>query len=197
LAGLVAALSAGLSLGCSRGGPAPAAAAESAREPVETELAVMPNNLTLVSAANRITAIGTEGELAWQLTLPDGDVAIAPVSIALNSVTYVRGGRALHAVLPEGKCLWSKPLDGQAYPRSRASNSPIAMSDSTVAVIVGDDVVRYDYQGNVRWRVSIPEGHVVGKPVAGMDGSLRVQTTSGVYSVNPDGQVSWRRLTGS
>jgi len=156
----------------------------------------MPNNLMVVSTKNRVTAIGTEGELAWELTLPDGDSAIAPASVAMNSVTYIRGRRELHAILPEGKCLWSKPLDGEAYSGTRATNAPIAMSDSTVAVIVGDDVIRYDYEGKVRWRVTIPDGHVVGRPVAGMDGSVRLPTSSGVYSVNPDGNVSWRRVTG-
>jgi outer membrane protein assembly factor BamB len=181
---------------CAREAPAPAATVEPARATGESELAVLPNNVALLSMKGRITAIRGDGELAWELALPDGDSAIAPVAVALNSVAYIRGAKAIHAARPEGKWLWSKPLDGQSSARSRATNTPVAMSDSTVALIVGDDVLRFDHTGAVRWRITIPEGKIVGRPAAGMDGSLLVHTTAGVYSINPEGTVAWRRAVG-
>jgi outer membrane protein assembly factor BamB len=184
-------------LGCAREAPAPAATVEPARTTGESELAVLPNNMTLLSAKNRIIAIRGDGDIAWELALPDGDTVIAPVAVGLNSVTYVRGAKAIHAALPEGKWLWSKPLEGQAAARSRAANTPVAMSDSTVALVVGDDLLRFDHDGAVRWRISLPEGKVLGRPAAGMDGSLLVHTSAGVYSVNPEGTVSWRRVVGT
>ncbi|HWP04168.1 MAG TPA: hypothetical protein VNN72_00440, partial [Polyangiaceae bacterium] len=155
---------------CAREAPAPAATVEPARAPIESELAVLPNNVAILSSKGRITAIGGDGNIVWELALPDGDAAIAPVAVGLNSVAYVRGTKAIHAVRPEGKWLWSKPLDGQSSGRSRATNTPVAMSDSTVALIVGDDVLRFDHEGALRWRLSIPEGKIVGRPAAGMDG---------------------------
>jgi outer membrane protein assembly factor BamB len=71
------------------------------------------------------------------------------------------------------------------------------MSDSTVALVVGDDVVRFEHDGAIRWRFTLPEGRVVSRPAAGMDGSLLVHTTGGVYSINPEGAVSWRRVVGN
>lgn len=181
---------------CAREAPAPAATIEPARTAGESELAVLPNNVAILSTKNRIVAIRGDGDVAWELVVPEGDAVIAPVAVGLNSVAYVRGTKAIHAAGADGKWLWSKPLEGQSSARSRSTNTPIAMSDSTVALVVGDDVLRFDHNGAVRWRVSIPEGKIVGRPAAGMDGSLLVYTTAGVYSINPEGAVSWRRVIG-
>jgi hypothetical protein len=172
--------------------PAPVTSA-----PPEVTLAVLPNNTTVQAVKDRLSAVGTNGEIAWQLTLPEGDMAIAPVAVAMNSVTYVRGAKSVHALLPEGKWLWSRPLDGRSYSRTRASDSPVAMSDSTVALVIGDDVLRFDHSGAVRWRVTIPDGHVISQPAAGMDGSLIISTTAGIYSINPEGNISWKRVLGN
>lgn len=186
-----------LGLGCAQksagANPAPVASAA----PPEVTIAVLPNNTTVHSLKDRISAVGTNGEVAWQLTLPEGDTAIAPAAVAMNSVAYIRGAKSLHAVLPEGKWLWSRPLDGRSYLRSRATDTPVAMSDSTVALVIGNDLLRFDHTGAVRWRVTLPEGHVVSQPAAGMDGSLLVFTTAGLYSVNPDGNIAWKRLVGN
>lgn len=190
-------LSALFSFACAREAPPPPATVEPARSSVETELAVLPNNMAIVSTKNRIIAIRNDGDVAWELTLPDGDTTIAPIAVALNSVAYVRGAKELHAALPEGKWLWSKPLEGQSSARSRGTNTPVAMSDSTVVLVVGDDLVRFDLNGNVKWRFTLPEGRVLGRPAAGMDGSLLVHTTAGLYSINPEGNVSWRHVVGS
>lgn len=165
--------------------------------PPEVTLVVLPNNTSVQTVKDRLAAVNTNGEVAWQLSLPDGDTAIAPPAVAMNSVAYVRGSKSLHAVMPEGKWLWSRPLDGRSYSRTRASDSPVALSDSTVALVIGDDVLRFDHAGTVRWRVSLPEGHVVSQPAAGMDGSLLVATTAGLYSINPEGNISWKRAIGN
>lgn len=185
------------SVGCTQkyAGANPAPSASSA--PAEVTLAVLPNNTTVQTVKDRVSAVSTTGELSWQLTLPEGDMAIAPAAVALNSVAYIRGAKAIHAVLPEGKWLWSRPLDGRSFSRTRASDSPVALSDSTVALVIGDDVVRFDHSGTVRWRVSLPDGHVISQPAAGMDGSLLVSTTTGLYSINPEGNISWKRVIGN
>jgi outer membrane protein assembly factor BamB len=157
--------------------PAPPAASAA---PAEVTIVVMPNNTTVQTVKDRLSAVTTNGELAWQLTIPEGDTAIAPAAVAMNSVAYVRGGKAIHAATPEGKWLWSRPLDGRSFARTRAADSPVAMSDSTVALVIGDDVLRFDHTGSVRWRVTLPDGHVIAPPAAGMDGSLVVYTTAGL-----------------
>lgn len=174
----------------------PAPAASSAGAAHEVTIVVSPNNTTVQTVKDRMAAVTTNGEVAWQLTIPDGDMAIAPAAVAMNSVAYVRGNKAIHAATPEGKWLWSRPLDGRSFARTRASDSPVAMSDSTVALVIGDDVLRFDHAGAVRWRVTLPEGHVIAQPAAGMDGSLVVSTTAGLYSINPEGNIAWKRVVG-
>jgi hypothetical protein len=174
--------------------PAPPVASAA---PAEVTIVVMPNNTTVQTVKDRLSAVTTNGELAWQLTIPEGDTAIAPAAVAMNSVAYVRGGKAIHAATPEGKWLWSRPLDGRSFARTRAADSPVAMSDSTVALVIGDDVLRFDHTGSVRWRVTLPDGHVIAPPAAGMDGSLVVSTTAGLYSINPEGNIAWKRVIGN
>ena len=158
------------------------------------------------SAASLSTTSRTHG---WSRRRVDGlpsDTGACRVSrttaaftgpVASSQISRERRSVPMPIVTPQvGKWLWSKPLEGQSSARSRATNTPIAMSDSTVALVVGDDVLRFDHNGAVRWRVSIPEGKIIGRPAAGMDGSLLVHTTSGVYSINPEGAVSWRRVIG-
>ena len=169
--------------------PAPSAAASGASE---TSVAVLPNNMTVYASSNRLVAIKGSGEIGWELTLPDADAVVAPVAVAMNSVAYVRGLKAIHAALPDGKWLWSKPLDGRSFAKAWASDAPVALSDSTVALVIGDDLVRFDNTGAVRWRVTLPEGHVSNRLVAAMDGSLIVPTTAGIVCVSPEGEVTWR-----
>src|SRR4051812_32098024 len=76
---------------CGREAPTPPAAVEPARINAEGELAVLPNNMTIMSVKNRLIAIRSDGDVAWELSLPEGDSAIAPIAVALNSVAYVRG----------------------------------------------------------------------------------------------------------
>lgn len=167
--------------------PAPAAPL------LEGDLAVLPNNVVIQSSRNKLVALREGGEVAWELTLPNEDRVLAPVAVALNSVTYVRGSKFIHAATPDGKWLWSKQLDGEATGRSTINNTPVALSDSAVALMIGDDLVRFDTNGGVRWRVTLPEGRLTSRIVAGMDGSVLVPTTTGLYSFNPEGNVSWRR----
>jgi hypothetical protein len=182
--------------GCPQASSEPTAPpASSGTQASEIDIAVLPNNTTIHSSRTKVSAVGSDGAISWQLALPDGDMVIAPVAVALNSVAYVRGSKAIHAMLPDGKWLWSKPLDGRSFAKTRAADSPVATSDSTVALVVGDDVLRFDHTGAVRFRVSVPEGHVTGRPIAGMDGSLLVPTTSGLYSITPDGNFAWRSNT--
>jgi outer membrane protein assembly factor BamB len=160
----------------------------------EPNLAVLPNNLTVHAVKNRL--IGLQGgEAQWELPLPDGDSVIAPLAVALNSVTYVRGAKGIYAALPEGRWLWSKPLESRSLVKSRATDSPVSLSDSSVALVVGNEIVRFDNAGAVRWRFPVPDGHVTGKIVASMDGSLIAATTAGLIAVNPDGNVAWRRAS--
>ena len=179
---------------CVDAAPTPAAPPLVSAEGAVTEpnLAVLPNNLTVQAVKHRL--IGLQGgDAQWELILPDGDTVIAPLAIALNSVTYVRGAKGIYAALPEGRWLWSKPLGGRSLLKSRAADSPVSLSDSCVAVVVGNEIVRFDDSGAVRWRFLVQDGHITGKLVASMDGSLIAATTVGLVSVNPDGEVSWRR----
>jgi hypothetical protein len=174
----------------------PSQAAPASRDaPVESEpdVVVLLNNLTVDVTRDRLVALRSDGETAWELAVPNGDTIIAPAAVGLNSVTYVRSTTAIHAAVPDGAWLWSRPLEGRAYLKSRAADSPTTLSDSTVALVVGDDIVRFDHAGNVRWRTTLPEGHVSSRLAAGMDGSLIASTTAGLFAVGPEGNVVWRR----
>lgn len=179
-------------VGCIDPGPAPAASRSADPAPIALHVAVLPNNVTIQAGRNRLLALET-GQIRWELRLPEDDVIVAPIAVALNSVAYVRGNRALYAAQPDGKWVWSSPIEGRSFYKTLAADSPVALSDSTVAFVVADNIIRLDHQGNVRWRVPVPEGHVSGALVASMDGSLIAPTTAGLVSVNPDGQVAWRR----
>jgi dolichol-phosphate mannosyltransferase len=159
----------------------------------ETDIAVLHNNTAVHAHGSRLVAL-SGGDVAWEFVLPNSDTIIAPLAVALNSVTYVRGARALHAVTPAGKSLWSKPLEGRSFLKSHAADSPVALTDSSVALVINDDVVRFDMDGGVRWRVTLPDGHVVRRPTAGTDGSLILATTAGLVALSPDGQIAWRRV---
>lgn len=172
--------------------PPPAPAPSAAVAP-ETDVAVLPNNVAIQANHNKILAVRREGDVAWELTLPQSDTIIAPTSVALNSFAYVRGAKGIYAASPEGKWAWSKALESRSTTKSRMADQPATFPDSTVAVVVGSDIVRFDEQGVVRWRLSLPEGQVNGRPKAGMDGSLFVPTSAGLYCITPDGNVEWKR----
>jgi outer membrane protein assembly factor BamB len=175
--------------------PSPAAAAAAVAS-TETELVVLPNNLVVQSERNKVVAVRREGEVAWELALPYGDTMdtiVAPLVAGLNSIAYVRGGKGLYALAPDGKWVWSKPLDNRSYAKSRSTDMPVSFPDSTVAVVVGDDIHRFDDQGTVKWRFTLPEGHVNGRLTAAMDGALLVPTSVGLYCITPDGNIAWRR----
>jgi outer membrane protein assembly factor BamB len=172
--------------------PSPGAAAAAAASS-ETELIVLPNNLVVQSARNKVIAVRREGEVAWELALPYGDTIVAPIVAGLNSIAYVRGGKGLYALAPDGKWAWSKPLENRSQQKSRNTDMPVSFPDSTVAIVVGDDIHRFDDQGTVKWRLTLPEGHVNGRLTAAMDGALVVPTTVGLYCITPDGNIAWRR----
>jgi outer membrane protein assembly factor BamB len=174
----------------------PLGGAPSPQAVTEAEIAVLPSNTVLHSGKNKISAFRGDGELAWELSLPNEDSIAARVATGLNSTAYVRGNKGLYAAGPDGKWLWTAPLPPERGSRSRALSTPVALSDSTAALAVGDEIVSYDHQGKVRWKLTIPEGRLAGAPAAGMDGSVLVPTTLGIYSINPSGAVSWRRPIG-
>jgi len=180
-----------LAVGCARD-PAPAAP-PTPTATVEPELGVLPNNTVLHCNKSKIVAVRREGDVAWELTLPYGDALVAPPAVALNSVAYFRGNKGVYAATPDGKWAWSKPLENRSATKSRASDAPVSFPDSTVALVVGDDIIRFDDRGAVRWRVTLPEGHVNARMSAGMDGALFVPTSSGIYCMSPDGNIAWKR----
>jgi len=155
------------------------------------ELAVLPNNAAVLNVGARLLALQGDNQVLWELNLPDDDAAIAPLAVALNSMTYVRGNKGLYAFAPDGKLAWKKPLDGGTR-GARALDAPVALTDSTPAIMMGNDVVRFDHAGAIKWRVSLPEGQQVGRLSATMDGSVLIPSTAGIYSVTGDGNVAWR-----
>ena len=179
--------------------PVPSAPAASASAPVaiETDLVVLPNNTAIQSGRTKIVAVRREGEIAWELAVPLGDTIVAPIAAGLNSIAYVRGSKGVYAATPDGKWAWSKPLDNRSFGKTRSTDMPVTFPDSTVAVVVIDDILRLDDQGVVKWRFTLPEGHVTGRLTAAMDGALLVPTTVGVYCLTPDGNIAWRRALGS
>jgi hypothetical protein len=176
------------------------AAAPSAKQPPavvdEPVVAVLPNNLALHGNGDRITAYGREGDVAWELVLPYRDRIIAPIAVALNSMAYVRGMKMVHAATADGKWAWSKPLDGPAFMATSATNAPVASPDSTVAMVVADDVVRFGHDGVVRWRMRLPEGHVTATLSPAMDGALYVHTNAALFCITPEGKIAWKRPVG-
>lgn len=165
-------------------------AGSSSADHAPIDLVVLPDNVAVFSFDHRLLALGGENQVMWEFKLPSDDVAIAPLAVALNSMTYVRSKKGVYAILPDGKLGWQKPLDGHPH-GSAMLDAPVALSDSTVAVTTGDEILRFDHTGAIRWRLALPEGHQTGRMSAGMDGSLLVPTSAGIYSVTPDGNVAW------
>jgi outer membrane protein assembly factor BamB len=159
----------------------------------EVDILILPNNMVVSCTAKKLTAMSGDGTLAWELPLPDGDVAIAPAAGAANSQIYVRTGQGLRAASPEGKWLWLRPALAPSTSMPRDASSPVAMSDSTAVMIEGSAVVRLNSAGGELWRVTLPEGVPVNRLKAAMDGGVLVPTTAGIYSVSGDGKVAWRR----
>jgi outer membrane protein assembly factor BamB len=162
---------------------------------VTSDLTVLPNNVAIYTQGSKVVALRASNEVAWQLELPNGDVVVAPPAVGLNSVAYVRGRKAVHAVLPDGKIAWSTPVDGPIS-GSREVDAPVALSDSTTALSVDGTVLRFDHAGAVRWRFKLPQGRQNSRLSPTMDGSLLVPTSAGVYLVTPDGAVAWHREVG-
>jgi hypothetical protein len=181
---------------CARDNETAAAPAAAPAAAVDVEVTVLPSNLVLHSRRDKLIAIRSVGEIAWELALPNQDVIAARVAAGLNSSAYVRGQKGLYAATPDGKWQWTAALPLERTQRSRAANAPVALSDSTVALVVGDEIVSYDHQGTARWRLKLPEGRASGPLTAGMDGSVLVPTPVGIYSINPAGAISWRRAAG-
>lgn len=184
-----------LTAACAKKAPPPPDAA--VRPILDRDLVVLPNNTAVVARGDRLVAVRREGDVLWEAVLPASDVIVAPSAVALNSTAFVRSRKALQAVSSAGKWLWSKPLEGPAFANTPAVNAPAAFPDSTVAIAVADDIIRFDDKGVVRWRVSIPEGHLAAPLRAAMDGALFVPTTVGLYCLSPDGNVSWMRAIGN
>ncbi len=173
--------------------PRPAASAG-----LERDLVVLPNNTAVYALKHRLVAVRREGDILWEAQLPSQqENVIAPVAVALNSSAYVRSSQSLHAIAPDGKWAWSKHLEGQAHEKTPEANAPVTLPDSTVAVAVADDIVHYDDKGVVIWRATLPDGHLIARMRAGMDGAIFAPTTAGLYCIGPDGNVSWVRAIGN
>ncbi|HTQ06297.1 MAG TPA: PQQ-binding-like beta-propeller repeat protein [Polyangiaceae bacterium] len=171
--------------------------AKAAPSGLDRDLVVLPNNTALYALKHRLVAVRREGDILWEATLPAQDEVIAPVAVALNSAAYVRSGTALHAIAPDGKWAWSKHLDAQAHEKTPDANAPVTLPDSTVAVAVADDIVHFDEKGVAVWRATLPDGHLIARMRAGMDGAIFAPTTAGLYCISPDGNVSWVRAIGN
>jgi hypothetical protein len=159
----------------------------------EVDILVLPNNMVISCNAKKLTAMSSDGELAWELALPDGDMVIAPAAGAANSQIYLRTSQGLRAASPEGKWLWLKPALAPSTSMPRDASVPVAMSDSTAVMIDGAAVVRLNSGGGELWHVNLPEGVPLSRLKAAMDGGVFVPTTAGLYSVTGDGRIAWRR----
>lgn len=174
----------GSAVSCSDPLPPPAARAE---------LVALPNGLAIEASGARVRAVDAGGALRWSVTLPGGDVVVAPVSAARNSTTYVRGARGLYAVAPSGEVAWSHPLEPSAIAPDRTHiYATIALADSGVALVVGrKSVLSLESTGKERFTEEIPAGDLVSAPRALGSGHLLVPTTTGLYAYTPSGSVEW------
>lgn len=155
-----------------------------------SDLIVLPNNVAVHCKGSKVVALDSSSQVIWETTLP-GDVIIAPMAAGMNSVTYIRGKRALHAVLPGGKLAWSTVLNGQPS-GIRELDAPVALTDSTPALVVGNEVLRFDHAGAIRWRLGIPDGKPSSRLSPTMAGFLLIPSTAGIYLITPEGTVAWR-----
>jgi hypothetical protein len=158
-----------------------------------TDVAVLPNRVIVEGSGNRLRALGTEGNVRWELSLPDLDTLAAPLAPARNSSVYARGAKAIHAVDPWGKVLWNYALTATAIsPALMRTYEPVALPDSGVVLAVGKGaLVSLFANGSERWEVDIPSGDFVGAPIALENGDVVVPTTTGVYAYSPTGSVEW------
>jgi outer membrane protein assembly factor BamB len=182
---LLAVLACAASFGC-RTSEAPASQA-----PDMVSIVVLPNSVAIQASKQTVHAVGPDGTQRWKMPIPDGDKVAAPLTGALNSTVYVRGERGLYAASPEGKWLWKRDLAGKGP--AGPIYGPIALPDSSVAVLVGArQLLGFEHDGTPRWDVQLPEGDVTAAPATAANGHVLVATTAGIYSISPGGEIVWR-----
>jgi outer membrane protein assembly factor BamB len=164
-----------------------------ARKPASSFLTALPNSTAVYAEDAVLRGIAPDGASSWRQVLPNGKV-VTPVAAAANSMLYVRTESALHAFSPKGELLWSNDELSAPPALDPALLAPVALADSSVAVVVSAKEVRgIDTDGSLRWSVVLPIGDVAAPLVPCANGQLLVRATSGLYAISPQGKIIWHR----
>ncbi len=157
------------------------------------ELVTLPNSTVAQANEGKVSGIDPEGKVKWTATLPAPEVVLGRPAAAPDSTIYLRTSSALRALSPNGQWLWKIPLPaprGEPLPYS-----PAAMTDSSSVVLVEGQTYRaYSRQGEGRWEISLDSSerpHAA--PQVAPDGQIYVSTDQSLYSISPDGRVTWRQ----
>ena len=134
--------------------------------------AIAPSGTLVFSGNNRLIALGPDGTLQWQITLPGtaGIPVIAPdgaIHIGMSDQPDpnlpVAGRVSVYEA--DGRLRWSQPVE---YPALQAG---AIASDGTLFIPVGHRLVAWNRNGTLRFRLST-EGDNLGAPLIGFDGTV-------------------------
>lgn len=157
-----------------------------------SHLLVLGDSTTVVAQRSTLVSLSDTGRRAWSLHLKGGPV-VAPLSGAPDSGIYVRVLNAIHLVAPNGDLAWSLPMPQPETPEPDTW-APVATTDSSVVIMTSSTALRaIDRDGEDRWTVNVPDGHVVARPVVSPNGNVLLQTGTRVFCYSPTGEPLWNR----
>jgi len=154
--------------------------AEAGRLEVDVTLPVRPKNLSITSAGyallsggsgagNYLQVLDEKGEIKWATAV--GFNAEQPAIDGGNGRLYLVGNG--FAAFENGKPLWSSSSSERV--------SAMAFSDGALAMTVGTELRIVDRQGQLRAKLSAPEGEVLGRPAVAPDGAIWVASRTTLY----------------
>lgn len=83
---------------------------DSTPSPIRGVVALGDSTVAITMADNQLVGYSHAGQSRWTYTLPEGDRLIAVPVTAPNSQVYLRGGKGLYAVDPNGNLTWHSDL---------------------------------------------------------------------------------------
>jgi hypothetical protein len=179
-----------LALACQKGAP-PGQRLASTND----DLIALPNAMAVRARGTQLEAIAPDGALRWKLDLAADEVVVGKLCAAANSSIFVRTSQGLRSASVEGRWSWrvDMPLKHPLL-YDTSLYEPAALTDSSAVVLVDPRsyrAIKADGQG--LWQFDLPDGErPLAPPRASPNGQLYLSSDVGIYSVSPQGKLSWR-----
>jgi hypothetical protein len=179
-----------LAVACQKGG-APGQRVAS----INDDLIALPNAMAVRVRGAQLEAVAPDGALRWKLDLDPDEAVVGKLCAAANSSIYVRTNQALRAASAEGRWSWQVEMPMEAPLLYDATlYEPAALTDSSAVALVNPRSYRaVSANGAGRWQFDLPDGErPLAPPRSSPNGQLYLSSDVGIYSVNPEGKLSWR-----